>query len=228
MNLQSAQKKQPNRKIVETLCSLFKGDICQIVHVLWYGSRKDDADIDLLIVTGSQTHWDQCCLGRLDLACLPLEQFKDMAFKLDPLVIEPLFSGEVLIGNDCDIKEMKAEVSSRTPTPEDITYLSHRSLAEYLKTISLLSHYKNSGEQSHLLWALVNLSFAFSYRLLADLYEKELWNGPLLLKHILESGSPIEVESLFQTLHNEKRDPSILNDSLITSYVENWRHCFLK
>lgn len=166
------------------MAHLFEQDTYGVEYVFLYGNQSDTSDIDLLVVTKRQTPWEYFCLGRLDLACMPSETFHNLRRKLDPVVIEPMFTGELLIGDKKSVESMRDESATEPPAKEVMDHLLHRAVDEYMKAVSLLRRYRHTGLKADLLWCMNNLGFAFSYGYLSRYYSGGIWHGPVVLARI--------------------------------------------
>jgi hypothetical protein len=212
-----------SHEIVKFLLSLIEPEVVSPVkYVIWYGSRSKQADIDLMILTVSETHWRHCSLGRLDLTCISVTQFKDLAYKLDIIATEPLFTGEVVVGEERELKELRVSISKNPPSKDTISYLFQRASEEYLSSVSLLKQYKGTSFRNYLVWAAINLGYAFSYKILSQMYDTHFWKGPFTLSKLLKVSKNSDYQFLWKTIRQSKRKPDILKEDVIIKFQRKW------
>lgn len=215
-----------DRDTINVLLNLFKEDNAQLLYLFWYGSREQDADIDLMAVTSYRTSWNHCAFGRLDLISIPFEEFQSSAMRFDPIVIEPLFTGELIFGDQNVIDELKLKIEGCSPSHEAITFLYDRAMQEYLSSRSYLAYYRQTKQATYLLWAFTNVTYAYSYAFIAQYYEIYKSNGPIILKSIKEKNQLIILNKIVEILRMTKRDHTALNEEIIEDYMERWRSSF--
>lgn len=210
-------------EIVEILGSLLRADhLSSLVCLIWYGSRQSDADIDLFLISSKETNWRHCSFGRLDLTCMPLEEFQSRMRRLDPVAVEPILTGDCVAGRAKTVQELKSELL-REPLPRlAVPYLLRRSLEEYLTSSSLVDLHSTNRGQTCLLWSLINLGYAFSYRLLSHIYSTRKWAGPVTLGELRRMGLSSAFEQLCQYVHWAKRNPRGIDKDDIVRFQREW------
>jgi len=218
-------------EIVKFLLSLIEYEVVSPVkYVIWYGSRIEETDIDLMILTESETHWRHCSLGRLDLTCMSVTQFKDLAYKLDIIATEPLFTGKIVFGEEEELKKLRVLISKNPPSRDTISYLFQRALEEYLNSVSLLRQYQHTSCRSYLIWSAINLGYAFSYKILSQVYDTDthIWKGPLTLSELLRASKDSGYQLLWRTIRQSKRNPEILQEDIIINLQRKWEEICIR
>jgi len=213
--------------LLRALSALLKKDASNLFCLIHYGSHKRDADLDLLLLTRGPTTWNTCSFGRLDLAAMQFDHFACLASMLDPMAIEPLLTGEVICGDRRQVKRLRARVVVSKPADTTVRYLSGRAQEELLAAQSFVKRYETEKESSFLLWALINLGYAFSYRLMSQHYASQPWRGPLTITRLIELKTSLEFSSLWATIRRAKKYPSRLKVRTLQHYLNRWAVAFL-
>ena len=146
-----------NNEFVYQLSKFLCQDYQPVDYIIWFGSKKDGADIDLMVITSSSCISHHFAVGNIDLAAFQTEDFSSLARLLDPMAIEPLFFGEVIYQKDQMLGILRKEIRNKIPDDNVIYYLRKRSVEEYLSSNNLI---ESSQVNMQLLWSLINLSYA--------------------------------------------------------------------
>jgi hypothetical protein len=172
--------------------------------IIWYGSRRLDADLDLLVVTPSPSPLVHIELGRLDLLLCPQQELSFLLQYFDPLITEPLLTGSILAEEaGCAARALESLGASST-NPSTTRYLLRRSLEILLDGFAILETFDKSQEEGMLLRALTNLSFALSYREFALFYYDNPASGPVTFASLRAERKKSELEKTLGLLAKAK------------------------
>lgn len=118
--------------LTDILQRIFQDDFGSIRFAMVYGSRKPYSDIDIFMVSDNVpcTHF-----GWLDIYSVSSRVFEDLITKLDISLSEPLFTGQIICGDEKAVEQTKAKILSSPITPEAITF--HRQHAETAKALAM-------------------------------------------------------------------------------------------
>ncbi|MEI8339540.1 MAG: hypothetical protein WCF94_02650 [bacterium] len=145
-----------------------------VVAVLWYGNKKGD-DTDLFVVLKADCPYQTYQILYLDVVCVGESYISKLAENLDPVVIEPIKTGELIYG---DISKFVNITNYVTVTSDTSIYLARCSLIFYGWGVSY------SFQNNHRA-AIQNLCFSYSYLLFATEYFKG--DDIVLFKRLLSS-----------------------------------------
>jgi hypothetical protein len=139
------------KKILEHLFGIL--DRKRIFSVILYGNRKG-RDIDLFIIAVSEKHYERIANGKLDLTIIEKGQLHHLISCLNPLVTEPVLTGQVIWGDPLLYeKEMLNKTKASILVENHLLESSFRILKEAEASLA-----KNNVKD-----ALVNLSFSISF-----------------------------------------------------------------
>lgn len=195
--------------------SLKSGPHGNLVVLVRYGSDRSGGDIDYLAVYDRPQLSSCIILGGLDLWATHTKELDNLASLLDPVVTEPLLTGQVVAG-DSAIVERAAQIVNRS-APDTLTssHLLRRSFRAYLRSIELSELSGDSASiYSRDYWS--SLSFAISYWSFASEYQLN-WNGVLSLADLIEK-MPRPVRELWEHVKESK----VLSKPLDVSLVHEW------
>ena len=142
----------------------------QTVHVVLYGSRKPERDIDIVVVQSEKARGPTLTVGRLDLFVIERKQFTALLSLLDPVITEPLLTGELLFGNSASWELLQKKTRGVAPNRAAEEHATRRSFEEYLIADQLWQQYQTDAAPETLRWCLQNLSFSISYASFARHY----------------------------------------------------------
>lgn len=113
-------KHYDSEKILNVLRFIYSDGFQNIEFVVLYGSKKPKSDIDLFIVSEnrSQNYFN----GWLDIYELNRADFKDLASKLDISVTDPLFSGELIYGDEIVFEKTRQDIKTQQISNEAINH----------------------------------------------------------------------------------------------------------
>jgi len=204
-------------KMIELLSHLLADEHNPLVFLAHYGSRKASADIDLLAVYRDQGVDNDRNVGRLDLLCLSLQQFRSLLALCDPIASEPLITGNLVFGDIDHWEQIKSQYLGALPDRRCLFHLIARSVDTARIAESHLESSIATGIafSAHLFWK--NLGFAVAYLEFAKRYAAgefpltfaQLRNGPshaaeLLRKCIVQPEDQPSEDSMRSTLSDFK------------------------
>jgi len=153
--------------------------------LILYGSRKEYGDIDLLAVGEG----DRVYTEDLDIICVSEEEFVKRLGLFDIELTEPLFTGEVVLGDKRRVKRLKERVIGEEFSEEAFNYLRRKAfecygyaeeyynVGTYEAIQGLLENGKNLESitddelvSEYFLYSLHNLSYVWSYILSSEMY----------------------------------------------------------
>src|SRR3990167_286369 len=129
----------------------------KIDFALLYGSKKPESDIDIFLV--SEYPSQNIFNGWLDIYSLERKEFACALHSFDVSVLEPLFGGEIILGDLEYIKSLQNEVKKQKITRKAIEY-NLRKIKEQKEATSIV---QTEREQR------VAVSYAETYRKTAEL-----------------------------------------------------------
>ncbi len=134
--------------------------------LIWFGNR-DGQDVDLLAV-GTKVTEQGWCHGAIDLLVLDREACSRLVTLSDPVVTEPLRTGEVVAGQERVWSTLRdLFLTTKTPHPDAPPHLLRRALTEYRSALLWIDRYFSSSDPGHAAYGLLNLSFYCTYLLSA-------------------------------------------------------------
>lgn len=177
-------------------------EICEASEtrlLLVYGSRKVGSDRDFLLVesTGQAVPYD-LPQRKLDILRLTETDFYIRLGFLDPVVTEPLLTGEFVGGNNETYLQLLAWCQSVSVPPFVPQVLRSLGEASWQAAKDFADHRETPGNTMR---AMVNSTFALSYALFAGWYEEHC-TGAVTLKRLLTEP---EAETTRQALAELKR-----------------------
>ena len=182
-------------------------------HVVILYGRKGGRDVDLLAIIQEdrQIPWK---LGKLDLLAIGLSSAKELARLNDPVVLEPIRTGQVLCGSVELVSEMESDASSGANTESAVLHNLNRSREESLSAWQWYRRSIATEDPSCVEIALLNMTYRRVYYLTAaaiashrpapsfgDLLEidEQLKDGRKLLSEVKDGCKP-STSSLRATL----------------------------
>lgn len=196
----------------------------QIYFLIRYGSKKND--IDFLVVLNSNTVPLEYRPGTpVDIFPISLKDFYKLAYLFDPLVTEPILTGELLLGNEEELENLKKELFEISPSQEIIDHLKRQSRLWYTYCTCFLKDYKNTSpvcDSNLLLYSLINLTFAISYDYFAQYYSKIQKKGPITLRKLKNKYPSSSLSTTLSYLKEIKNKRRVLNDWRVEELIKNW------
>ena len=173
----------------ETLASAIYGGMTpQGSCLVWYGSGVEGHDVDLVLVQESPVPFPRAIVGQLDVSLFSVGEFLQLTNLLDPAATEPLLTGHLIGGDDSIWHRLVGAVGSIVAATDSVVHLQSRSLKNALIVGDILARAKDTDEQDHLRWALINLSFSISYASFAKYYRR-LPYGAVTMKRLREEAA---------------------------------------
>lgn len=105
--------------VIDILRNIFKEKFNTIEFAILYGSKKPYSDIDLFIVSDGIKGFFN---GWLDIYSKSRAEFEYSLKMLDLSVLEPLFKGELILGDINEFKRIKEKIRNIRITEEAINY----------------------------------------------------------------------------------------------------------
>lgn len=137
-------------KILEKVSEDFDLDNC--ILVILFGNRNG-ADTDLFILLNDDSKYYNTSIENLDITHMGIKWLDSFLIGLDPLITEPILTGEVIKGNTFFFEETKRKIKHNDQVP---FYLYQRAILIYEWTLNLIEEEKYKE-------ALINISFIHSY-----------------------------------------------------------------
>ena len=131
-----------------------------------YGSRLPGRDLDMMALFAAQPTPGELCAGGLDLHCVGLERARYLLRHRDPLIVEPLVTGELVVGDDETHESLMADLDASSAGPETVRHLLHSALSCYQGAVQQVHAPDPRGRER----GLRNLDFAITYLGLAREY----------------------------------------------------------
>lgn len=157
----------PNVDVIDAVRSLFSDGGQTII---WYGSRRDDRDVDLLAIDDEATGTTSIRLGRVDLAALTRGQFDLLVGCADPVATEPVLTGVLIAGDAAVLDTARECLLGCRPPVGAVGHALRRSHEDSASVARFLEQYRDTKDLRCLRWALHNLSFAIAYLSFARRY----------------------------------------------------------
>lgn len=196
-----------------------KLDIGDIVFLILYGSRKMYGDLDFLVVYKDNVVFPYKSFNTGDLDVMLIRK-KDLIKKLYALDIEftdPILTGEFIAGDQQEFKKLKNKLRNYKPLKGILDYLKKKSLESY----KIALDYFNIGfqELGFIDRILVALSYALSYKLSSELYDK--LSSVITFKELLEKNSFLE--EVVEQIHLIRSGKVILTRNKVKSLLDKTR-----
>jgi hypothetical protein len=114
-----AAKYHTKQRVVNLLEDIFKENVRTINLAVLYGSRKPYSDMDLLIVSDNIKSYTN---KWLDIYAIPKANFEDMTKNFDISIVQPLMTGELIMGERDYFINKKEQLKNQKITLEAIKY----------------------------------------------------------------------------------------------------------
>jgi len=158
--------------ILKKLFSIVQHD--SVLNVIWYGDKKG-SDMDLFVLLDNDCGYYPVRTKGLDIIFVSKDSLDTMLYHFDPIVIEPLYGGEIIYGPFDLIENCQRELSYNDDV---VPYLLKwaKTCYEWAKDCMLM------GKKAS---ALNNLIFCYSHIKIAERYLETL--KLVLFKDILDN-----------------------------------------
>lgn len=140
-------------------------------YAVLYGSEKG-RDIDVLLVQEDRIPTQNLLAGQTDFFIISKSNFDMLLGLLDPVVVDPVLSGEIILGDSNEWYKLRKQIKDTSPETACSEHAVLRSLEESLSTNRIWCQYQNESDPVLLEWAFQNLSFAISYLSFARRYSQ--------------------------------------------------------
>jgi len=172
------------------LCSGVYGELLFLIH---FGSSSEGSDADYLAVFDSRPLSPCVLLGNLDLWATDKEELKRYISLLDPVVTEPLLTGQFVEGKRDSYEEARQWVYEVMPNTEVVSHLLRRSFVAFMRASEYcrVVEQDNNRLQRREFWS--SLSYSMSYWCFA--------------RHYLTAGQGVlSLQELVCMMHEEIRE----------------------
>ena len=186
--LKSFEDKKGTYELLYTIGFPKKFDKKTIISIAQEKLRERFNDLEFLIIEGSKNPYsdmDLCAILKdgvktddyrhsrnIDFVQYNLSDFEKHLNSFEVFATEPVFTGELVIGDESKFKNMKNTTQNKIPNNETCNNLSKKG-SKILENSKLYFEYGNFAE------AIVNLAYALSYTTFA----KEYSNGSKVLTY---------------------------------------------
>lgn len=191
-----------------------------------YGSQKKNRDIDILLIQKDRTPTPHLLAGQIDFFIVSESNFKTLLKLLDPVVVEPVLTGEILFGDTDKWDRLKKRVSNTKPKHACSEHAGLKSLEETLSTNRIWRQYQSERDPILLEWAFQNLSFAISYLSFAQYYSQPN-SFPCTLSNLIDK-KKILLPDFWLYRHSVKNGSSELNSTSLEHWISLWLNFFLE
>ena len=130
---------------------------------IWFGSRSNTSDVDLLVISPDYVSHDQVRVGKIDLTLLSANLAVDMAINLDFLVCEPFLSGTILKSHPILSQKISKSIQLQKRTDVVKDYMFNRFLSVRFLAEQWRQSYLRRGLDPTAIIAVSNLGWAVSY-----------------------------------------------------------------
>ena len=217
------------QQIVRTIAQLVSSDlVVQVDGVLWYGSRDFQGDIDLCIVFNGMIAQQRMNLGKLDILALNRKEFEFYVYHFDPIGIEPLFTGSIIVSNTPYLEKMRSYAKNLQATFSISSYLLRRSMEEYLNA-TVYFYQGQQVDSPFVFWvrSLVNLSFSWTYYLLSQYYRNCQGCPPAPITEVIEVVNDTQLAKLLAIVKKAKRQTIEISQEQVESWLRSFEFLFL-
>ena len=145
--------------ILKNVFSIFRKE--KVKLIIYYGNKQGE-DIDIFLITSGESEYNCIHQGRFDITYIGEKYLEEMIKHLDPLLTEPILSGNVIYGNMSNIKNALNEVCV---SENIINYLLNKSLL-YFQWAN--AHFQNGD----LIYTCNCVRFSLSFYYFARHYKK--------------------------------------------------------
>ena len=212
-------KKSWEKKLVDSLAS---GPYGELKLLFLYGSNVETSDTDYLAVYEGQPSTPCVLLGGLDMWVLTQQDFSSHIQQLEPLVTEPLLTGELVFGSQAELSEATELLNRTSASPEITQHLLRRSLEAYVEACGYVERACEPTPQlNRAFWS--TLLFAISYWVLAHEYQTN-WTRPLTCEEAIRAMST-EVKAFWDTVKRNKSERSAIDRQALVTWAQFLLQC---
>lgn len=185
-----------------------------------YGSRSTGRDIDILVVQPRPVPSPVVVVGRLDLLVLQRDCFDQLLSLLDPMVVEPVITGDLLFGDEKIWIGWREQVAAEKNREAVVNHLSERSVTEIMSARQILSSHSEEGAS----WAFQNLSFSIAYASFARWYSKPD-SAPCTLEDLIRN-KEVCLPS-FWRFRSQVKAGAPLSHASVEEWFAQWSRCLV-
>lgn len=211
-----------DNKIIDSISALIGLDIFKETALLiQYGNLDSTRDIDLCLILPDDLNTNNFTLGKLDLFVLNKSLFLDLVSMLDPIITEPLYTGDLIIGSESDFSSLKEKLINTKPNDRAIRHLVLRAFETLLSGESFFNFYLNDKNPENLKKTFNNLAFSISYASFARYYS--INENIITLDKLIESKS-IELTDFWEYRNRVKTGQIALQPKELSNWLKIWRN----
>lgn len=163
----------------------------EIVLAIIYGSHDRGGDIDVAIIQREAPAGAGIQLGDLDLYLLGEEQFSHQLAKLDPMVTEPILTGNLLLGDPHVWNEIRESTRDAKASEAAAVHCARRSAEELVNADRMATAWEAEPKGTHAHWLLETLSYSISYLSFARWYQNPHHHS-ITLRELAERNALLE------------------------------------
>jgi len=188
--------KSKNPEIIKKVAKENLKNFDSLEYLIQYGSLERDIDLVAVYPDDILQKKGMVYNGCIDANVLNKTLFLQQLKLYDIEILEPVLTGNLLIGNEKDFKKIKSDIKKGEPSKEAVDHANKRSLetfnsamffynqsrfkhnnlllnSDYLEAArTILGKERSNSCTEDLLYVLNNLSFSMSYKLSAEHYNK--------------------------------------------------------
>lgn len=191
------------------------------VFVLQYGSRLSGRDRDIVVVQPEVPPSPSSTIGDMDIMVICQQRMESLIEVLDPIVTEPILTGDLVVGDERAWKSMKTRLGATSVNQQCLNHPAKRSLHEYLNATGFLERHSTKRINEFLVWALEDLAYSISFG--SFLRHYALSNGrACTLESLIESGIVFLPE--FWTARSQWKNRGLADRDVVEHWLEQWRN----
>lgn len=185
--------------------------------LILYGNSNCGNDIDLfgVVETIPKEYSYPIRHPVFDLFLIDTSEFMNLIFLLDPVVSDPLLTGEVLIGNFSTFSNVKGILKKVTVNMAILNHLKNESF----RNLSYAKKFFTSNRIQGFLYSLVDISYALSYWAFADYYDKRHLS-PITLSQLIDLPDYVFLAEIIGIVKSTKRNPHLISYERLSNIIK--------
>jgi hypothetical protein len=213
-----------SKQEIATLIERLLGrDFCShLCAAVLYGASGANHDVDMLMIQETPVPVPLIKIGRLDVTVLHKANFDTLVVRRDPIVTEPILSGQVVIG-DTEFLNCSKNVLMNSGPEKCCDYLIRKSLEQTAAVDTQWRQFEHASEALSLDWLLQNLSYAISYMSFAKYYKGKS-SSPCTLAHLIET-KQVCLPEFWAYRRLVKQGARSLEASSLRNWFQEWLGC---
>ncbi|MFH0852946.1 MAG: hypothetical protein V1853_00890 [bacterium] len=209
----------------------------QIRYLWYYGSKNQKQDIDLIAVCeGDQIDPYYGPDGLIDIAEIGINDFHLFMRMFDPVVTEPILTGDLIWGNADEAEGYKKWLTVNRLSDEAVGFLCRRARISYSCACEYYTYATEvtvqgkfpDPKRNHdysLAMTLANMSFALSYRLFARYYKKNPV-GAITFRKLAQECPDLQLKEVLGFLKRVRRNQQQIVQNDVWLVLEKHRTLF--